>query len=378
MLLNFRVTSLRIASILLILSALPQRSAAAQAWTLTGRMHTARYSHSAVLLADGRVLVAGGIGEGGVLPSSEVYDPNTGRWTVTGDLNQARAATSAVLLANGRVLVAGGCVNFCETPTASAELYDPGTGRWTETGSLNTARYAHTAVLLNDGKVLVAGGCTSTNCASNTASAELYDPDSGQWSVTGSLNQARDLHTATLLSNGSVVVAGGFGVTKALASSEIYDPAAGTWMPAGNLQMNRMYHTANLLLDGTVLVAGGKGGPFGDILCTSEIFDPNSKTWTLATTMKKMVENHTATLTREGRVLVAGGDSIKNINGEIVALKRAQSKSFDPSTARWTITGQMNQRRTQHTATRLAKGQVLVTGGLGTKKILASAELYKP
>jgi len=121
----------------------------------------------------------------------------------TGSLATARYFHTATLLPNGKVLVAGGAIGY--TPLASAELYDPATGTWTATESLHTARFFHTATLLPNGKVLVAGGAGN----GYLASAELYDPATETWTATGSLHTARDLHTATLLPNGKVLVAGG-------------------------------------------------------------------------------------------------------------------------------------------------------------------------
>ena len=132
------------------------------------------------------------------------------------------------------------------------------------TGSLNTARYFHTATLLPNGKVLVAGGAGSSG--NYLASAELYNPASGSWTPTGSLANARYAHTATLLPNGKVLVAGGAGT-----STELYDPASGTWAVTGNLATGRLYHTATLLPNGKVLVAGGDN--IGS-LASAELYDP--------------------------------------------------------------------------------------------------------
>jgi hypothetical protein len=154
---------------------------------------------------------------------------------------------------------------------SSAEFYDPATGTWTFTGSLNTGRYYHTTTLLSDGRVIVVGGYALG--PHDIGSAELYDPVTGNWSVTGSLNTARDNHTATLLSNGEVLVAGGHGSeVAALASAELYDPATGTWTFTGNLNTARDWHTATLLADGEVLAAGGLGN--SGILASAELYDP--------------------------------------------------------------------------------------------------------
>src|SRR5215217_4663884 len=158
-------------------------------------------------------------------------------WTPTGSLNIARDSHTATLLPNGMVLVAGGFGPV----RASAELYDPASGTWTPTDNLNTARAQHTATLLPNGMVLVAGGFDSNVNAS--ASAELYDPASGTWMPTGSLNTARTTHTATLLPNGMVLVAGGFGASGDLASAELYNPANRSWTGTGSLNTGRQEHT---------------------------------------------------------------------------------------------------------------------------------------
>jgi len=175
-------------------------------WRGTGSMNRERYSHTATLLQNGMVLVAGGYdtNNGPSFASTELSDPASRRWTATASLNTARATHTATLLPNGKVLVAGG-IDSNVISSASAELYDPATGTWTATGSLNNERAAYTATLLQNGKVLVAGGFNDNP----STSAELYDPASGTWTATGSLNTARAMHTATTLQNGKVLVAGG-------------------------------------------------------------------------------------------------------------------------------------------------------------------------
>jgi hypothetical protein len=162
--------------------------------------------------------VAGGIGSSSdPLSSAELYDPATGSWSSTGSLNIARNTHTATLLPNGQVLVAGGGNNASN----AAELYNPATGNWTNTGSLHSGHSGLTATLLPSGNVLVAGGSTGNNVPTNTA--ELYDPPTGTWSPTASLGAARSSHAATLLASGQVLVAGGFSGSGLLSSAELYD-----------------------------------------------------------------------------------------------------------------------------------------------------------
>jgi N-acetylneuraminic acid mutarotase len=196
------------------------------------------------------------------------------------------------------VLVVGGA-DDANTALPSAELYDPATGIWTATGSLHTARYLHTATLLSNGQVLVAGGYH------DLTSAELYDPVTGTWAVTGGLNTGRQTHTATLLPNGQVLVAGGNGTSGSLDSTELYDPANATWTAARSLNIARSQHAATLLPSGQVLVAGGEDNsnyPF-----STELYDPATGSWMIGESLDATRENHTATLLLTGQVLLAGG-----------------------------------------------------------------------
>src|SRR5262245_13413865 len=224
-------------------------------WVPTVSLNIARVEHTATLLANGKVLVAGGANRG-LLNSAELYDPASGTWSATGSLTTARFGHTATLLPDGKVLVAGG-----GSTLNTAELYDPTTGTWNVTGSLNTGRYRHTATLLPNGKVLVTGGFTGSStsgfcpCIDFVSNrAELYDPATRTWSVTGNLNAERGLHAATLLQNGKVLVTGGtngtlidIGEYVPYSGAELYDPASGTWNRNGSLNTARKSHTATLL-----------------------------------------------------------------------------------------------------------------------------------
>ena len=182
-------------------------------WTTTGSLNTARTGHVATLLPNGEVLVAGGGNATGFLPSAELYDPATGKWTVSGSMATARGQQTATLLPNGEVLVAGGISNgsslWSPSCTATAEIYNPSTGQWTTTGSMTKSRSNHTATLLKDGLVLVVGGLCNGGFSYPDKSAELYDPSTGTWKTTGSMNIARVNTAATLLRNGQVLIEGG-------------------------------------------------------------------------------------------------------------------------------------------------------------------------
>jgi hypothetical protein len=327
----------------------------------TGSLNTTRSLHTATLLPNGKVLVAGGNDQNNFLQTAELYDPATGSWTATGNLNTARYYHTATLLPNGKVLVAGG-------GGYSAELYDPGSGSWTATGNLNTARDQHTATLLPNGKVLVAGGYSGHG---PSASAELYDPGSGSWTATGDLNTARLDHTATLLPNGKVLVTGGRDSNNNPSqSAELYDPGSGSWTATGNLNTFHDFHTATLLPNGKVLVAGQDNGVgAGDD--SAELYDPATGSWTTTGNLNTARVLHRATLLPNGKVLVAGGLTVSGV--------LASAELYDPASGSWSATGNLNTARERHTATLLPNGKVLMAGGNDSSgKPLASAELYEP
>jgi N-acetylneuraminic acid mutarotase len=341
-------------------------------WTPTGNLNSARSLHTATLLPNGEVLVAGSFNfnAGTVSPSAELFNPSTGIWTPTGSLNTARGEQSATLLPNGQVLVAGGTVGPSNNPVTlnSAELFNPSTGIWTPTGSLNFTRSFHTATLLPNGQVLVAGG--ETNSFQSVNSAEVYNPATGLWSGTVSLNTAREGHTATLLPNGQVVVAGGYSSTSAasVASAELYDyvSTTGSWTSTSSLSSPRVNHTATLLPNGFVLVVGGN-----TTTTSTSLYNPANGTWTPAGNLNTPRNYHTATLLPNGQVLIAGGYGPSGL--------LSNAELYNPATFTWTYTGNLNTAREQHTATLLPNGQVLLAGGMGiSNQTLNSAELYNP
>ncbi|MCK4771680.1 MAG: hypothetical protein KAT18_02070, partial [Candidatus Latescibacteria bacterium] len=267
---------------------------------------TTVYEHvqgaTATLLQNGKVLLVGGTYDGAI--TAELYDPVTGQFTATDSLNYEHQYHSATLLQNGKVLIAGGRYVTPDSSHSKCELYDPATGTFTPTaGDLNIDRNGHAAVLLSDGKVLIAGGSRTTTPGSGIPldSAELYDPASDSFTLTGNMAESRINHTATLLNDGTVLVTG-----RATGNTaDIYDPSSGTFSATGNMSYDRRSHTAMRLPDGRVLIAGGVSG--SGTLDTAELYDPSTGTFITAGSLSTARQQHTATLLPNGEVLIAGG-----------------------------------------------------------------------
>jgi hypothetical protein len=249
-------------------------------FSLAGSSPIEREDATITSLADGRVLIAGGIrpSDEAILTSAQIYNPATGKFTSTGSMASPRAGAVATRLHDGRVLISGGFDGggydgYYDDGTilASAETYDPHTGMFSKTGSMTTVRCYHVATLLHNGQVLVVGGIQSRG--NDLATAELYDPSSGKFTKTGSMSVARQDDTATLLANGKVLIAGGENTdTRTLSSAELYDSAAGRFTLTGSMTVPRMNHTATLLSDGRVLITAGQNADGG--LSSAEIYYP--------------------------------------------------------------------------------------------------------
>ncbi len=353
---------------LLAVAATPAFAQSSGTWTMTGNLNLPRCAHTATLLQNGLVLVAGGEGANStILSSAELYDPATGRWIVTGSMATPRMEHTATLLEDGEVLVAGGVNSLF---LSSAELYNPSTGLWSTTGSMTLPRSLHGAALLEDGTVLVAGGVTpnfsptSTN-ASPTATAEIYDPRSGTWKAAASMPYAATAQ-ATRMQDGRVLVPQG-------SVGELYDPSGGQWSLTSAMYFGQPSTDAVLLPDGDVLIFGSPNST----TYSSESYDPFTNVWarTFGQNYGNILSGPLALLDT-GKALLAGGA------GKYRSILRS-AMLYDPSTNDWTLTGSLNVARRNHTLTLLPDGKALAAGGVslnssGATVIVGSAELYTP
>lgn len=319
------------------------------AFTPIVNMTKARADHTATLLPNGKVLIAGGSDGSQPLASAELYDSSAGVFAPTGSMTADRTWHTATLLANGKVLIAGGSDRLDSfQPLASAELYDPSTGMFTLTGSMTTVQRSGPATLLQDGRAFVAGETNAeiydpasetfaptgayvdaipvlwntvslladgrillTGCAvqCTIGATELFDPKSGTFSRTGPMKGWANVNTATLLKNGKVLLVGNAENDGLPADAEVYDPAAGTFTFIGNSVAPHEFAAGVRLADGTVLITGGQL-PGGNGSAGSDLYLPASDTFAFAGNMTTARHEHTATLLNDGTVLIVGGYSV--------------------------------------------------------------------
>ncbi|MEM7535169.1 MAG: kelch repeat-containing protein [Chloroflexota bacterium] len=380
-------------------------------WSTVATLNAARYNHTATYLVDGRVLIVGGFddGVGNTLATVEEYAPRStppvGKWSLLAPVDKPRFLHTATLLSNGRLLVAGGLNDALR----STELFDVSSGvvgHWQPGPDMHQARYLHTATLIEppDGldattsPVIVVGGIDEDS--SPVSQVEYYHSDIGsdtgsdidsdnstnafgKWTLLPALNKPRYRHTATLLQDGRLLVAGGFGLGGRLGHVEYYDTSQlvtrthragsqdagelGVWVEATPMNSVRDRHTATLLHDGRILVTGGRDAS-GLGLATAEIYDPQEDRWTTIDPMQDARQFHTATLLPDGRVLIIGGQN-RGINLRSVEV-------YDPTVGTqgaWRQLMPMNAARYLHTATLLPNGHVMVVGNVGTT---SSAEIF--
>jgi hypothetical protein len=372
-----------------------------------GAMTQARHHHTATLLKDGTVLVAGGDNGGGLLEataflSAEIYDPTAGTFAATGAMFSPRTWQTATLLADGKVLMAGGspAVDSTINPNTgtgtglpvgalpNAELYSPANKEFFgNPGAMNDARTEHGAALIKgcgcpaDNQVLLTGGIDASGAT--LSSAELFDEKANSFTFTGRMNVARHNHTATTLQDGRVLVTGGVNNELVLLdSAEIYDPNSGTFSPtATRMTEARAFHSAQLLSDGRVLIAGGSVDKSGTFVASAEIFDPSTGAFSATGPMEEERFEQPAALLPDGDVLIPGGALLFDAVGELIPNSSLNdAEVFSAATGKFSATAEtMVRSRVGHTGIMLNTGGVLITGGADlTEQIFATSELYDP
>jgi hypothetical protein len=373
-----KLTLVIAATLILLIPSVEKVSGSAQSGTFspTGSMNMPRSTHQAVLLRTGQVLVVGGVVSNSITDfnSAELYNPSTGKWTLTGNTLALHTSGTLTELANGEVLLAGGVDNPQAAGSdclAAAELYNPKTGKWSATGSMTTGRCDQAATLLSNGEVLVAGGYSIYG--DSVSSAELYNPATGSWQATGNMSTARQLAGIVTMLNGNALIVSGEdidsvnGTSTALTSAEIYDASQGAFSTTASPGK----FGANLVLlgNGNVLDVG------------IAFYTPATATWTPtgAYPPRGLQNGQRATLLGTGNVLITGFVNSYSGTGHP---PEAAAVLYEPSSNDYVLTGSMTTPRLNHTMTLLPNGQVLVAGGFNrlnnTANFLASAELYTP
>lgn len=336
---------------------------------VVGKLSQSRAVHRATLLDNGKVLITGGFSaDRKSLASTEAFDPKSGEFFWCAKMNAERAGHSATLLPGGKVLIAGGLNESGYLD--SAEIYDPQTGDFTPVGKMTLPRSEHIAVLLNNGKVLIAGGVGKD--WTFLADAEIFDPATKNFTKTGNMMAARESHTATLLKDGTVLITGGHKGRRAAMeiykSAEIYNPQTGKFTVAADLTVKRHKHDAVLLNDGRVLIVGGANerdafGAYKEV----EIYNPKTRTFAKIGEMKlaRYKLQGTSILLKNGKVFIAGGAN--------------QAEIFDPKDNSFEIIdGNFDSARLFATATLLSDGQILIVGGYNPRiEISPKAWIYK-
>jgi N-acetylneuraminic acid mutarotase len=340
-----------------------------------------RAHHTATRLADGKILLVGGSrGPDEHLTTVEIYNPDNESITQAASLHTARHDHSATLLQDGRVLVIGG-YNSAQQWLSDAEVYDPSTDTWVVVPPLYPHGVWHTATLMKDGRVLVVGGTISAGYGSGTEHVEIFDPKTMSWTETAPLEYTRSSHTAQLLVDGCVLIAGGAGNNDVPEGGDafLYDPRTNTWTITGPMIQPPILAQSVRLLDGRVLVAGGfvGGGPVPQVLANVEIYDPVSNTWTAAAPLSEARYAFDLVLLPDGRALALDGardlDSVWN-EGSFVS----QIEIYDPVEDRWDSGGDLLRPGAFAAAALLPDNRVWVTGGQSLTKFLPYTWLIGP
>ena len=353
-------------------------------WLALPSMLVPRLDFTATVMLDGRVLIVGGrtkawadSPDGAPTSVVEIFEAGTKQFSKAASLGVPRAGHTATLLPSGKVLIAGG------DPTGTAEVFDPSANAWTPAAPMPQARYDHAAALIAGGKVFITGGAPAPpmgigphGAAPARLPAAVYDPATDTWAAAATPQYDRPVYpTATVLRDGRVLVVGGQYMYNSpdqrIETSELYNPASNTWSaaPSETRTVARQYHSATLLLDGRVLVAGGLLNDRS--VAWSVVYDPTSNSWTVEPTMNDGRCGHGAALLGAGHVLVFGSGCWIDSS--------ASAEEFDPTTNRWYLVASLNAPRGDIVSAVLPDGDVLaVGGGMPTNFPTPVAELFVP
>lgn len=344
--------------------------------------------HTASLLNDGSVLIVGGKGFKEAVHRQAIrYVPSTNSYQADANLSLARIEHAALRLASGKVVVAGGWDPTAPgTPFdpvyKSTEIYDPETRSFSAGPDMTFPRRDHIATQLQDGRFLITGGLglRGSGFGANPGT-EIYDPVANTFVASGRMSSGRWLHTATLLADGRVLIVGGRdnncpdGSTcrvYSLASAEIFDPITGTFTPTGSLNISRWGHSATLLPNGRVLILGGESTDLEntDRTGVAEVYDPAIGQFTPWTSLGEGRGFHTVTALNNGKLLVAGG-----FRATVIAT--SSTEYFDPTTGAVTAGPNMYEFHARHTATKLSNGEVFIFGGTYSVAPATAAEIFR-
>jgi hypothetical protein len=344
--------------------------------TFTGSGATAGPSLTAagleqgVALPDGRVFLVGGyLPDNSLSKIAQIYNPATNTMTTVASMSTARLGHTATLLSDGRILVAGGSDGGA---LDTAEIYNPVSNIWSSTGSMSAARMYHTATLLPDGRVIVIGGL-STTCGCAIGNVDIFNPTTGVWTPASSIPPRRQ-HFAALLQNGKVLVFGGLGNSSStpLTSSIMYDPVANAWSAVGNMLVSRNYPAMTVLQDGRILVAGGYLG--STYYSSTEIFNPSTNLWSAGPAMTTPRMQSAMVTLLDGRVLIAGGMTSLPLSYNFTGFLRS-TEIFAPNTNQWSVGPDLITPRAQAGGFTLQDGRVFIVSGSGPAGNLVSTEL---
>lgn len=364
----------------------PSVVAGSGVWTRVGDMSTPRVNFTATLLKSGKVLIVGGQVEwvvpGNTTNSVEIYDPTSRTFINAASLGSPRAGQTATLLPDGRVLVAGGYTSLGIQALSSTEIYNPANDTWTPGAPMSLGRAQASAVLLKNGRVLVAGGGTLGVMGTGTQPAgtlaEIYDPARDVWTPAGNMAYGRAVYpTATLLADGRVLVVGGRALfntpENAVERSEIFDPSKDRWsaVPPNNRTGARQDQSATLLTNGDVLIAGGSTVPDASV-SYSDLFSPKTNSWISIPNMHNPRCGQGAALLPTGNAMVIGG-------GCGWSDQTSGVEEYNWATKSWTQVAPLSVPRGRIQAVVLADGSVLALGGLApASSTSARVELFRP